>query len=485
MFIGIDIGTSAVKAILTDADCHPLGSASSALAISHPHPGWSEQHPEDWWRAVQTAVQALLDQHPGVTSHIRGLGLSGQMHGTVLLDRDDAVIRPAILWNDGRSAAQCLALQKYAPELANVAGVAPMTGFAAPKIIWLRAHEPETYARIHKLLLPKDYIGLQLHGEYVTDPCDAAGTWVYDEAARDWSDALCAATGVQRHWLPEVRDGSAIAGQLTANAAAALGLPPGLPVATGAADAAAGAVAVGAVSSGSGFLSLGTSGQIFVATGQYRAAPGRGIHSFAHCLPDTWFQMAAMLNGARPMSWFSEITGQSVGALLDQAESARTDRLPLFLPYLTGERTPHADSAIRGAFYGLGNATGRAEMMRAVLDAIAYSFADARDAIQAVTPLPSVLLAIGGGSRSDLLLQTIADVLGQTIHRGTDAEVGPALGAARLSAMSVGALTLSDIAAPPPVSAVFSPQDNTRHASRLTAYRALYEALKTVRDLPR
>ena len=485
MFIGIDIGTSAVKVLLADADLSPLASASAPLAISHPRPGFSEQDPRDWWSAVRSALAELLQARPEARSFLRGIGLSGQMHGAVLLDGDRQVIRPAILWNDGRSDSECAALLHDAPGLAQIAGVLPMAGFTAPKLLWLRAHEPETWARIRHVLLPKDYIGMMLHGGLVTDPCDAAGTWWFDEAARRWSPELCAATATDPDWLPEVREGVDVAGLLSDAAAKTLGLPAGIPVAAGGGDAAAGAIAVGAVDAGAGFVSLGTSGQLFVTTGTYKAAPAKGIHSFAHCVPGMWFQMAAMLNGARPLGWFSDVTGVPVATLLQEAGTARLDLVPMFLPYLTGERTPHGDARIRGAFYGLENGTGRAEMTRAIVDAVAYSFADARDAIATVTPVPAPLLAIGGGSKSDLLLQTIADVIGTPLHRGEDSAVGPALGAARLAAVAAGAASLDDIGRPPVNTAQFTPHGTPRHVARLASYRALYEALKSVRDLPR
>ncbi|MFZ5962684.1 xylulokinase [Thalassococcus sp. BH17M4-6] len=484
MFLGIDVGTSAVKVCLTDRDRTPVATATEPLEISHPHAGWSEQRPEDWWKAVRAAMTRVLADAPQAATDTAAIGLSGQMHGAVLLGKDNQVLRPAILWNDGRSDVECRELAETAPELAAVAGARPMAGFTAPKLLWLRKREPDVYGQIARILLPKDYIGYCLHGGFVTDPCDAAGTWWYDEAARRWSDALCAATATDPAWLPEVRDGSDVAGTLTAQAAEMLGLPAGIPIAAGGGDAAAGAIVAGATAPETGFVSLGTSAQFFVTSDSFRSAPEQGLHSYAHCLPDLWFQMAAMLNGARPMSWFSEVTGVSVAQLLEEAATARTDRLPLFLPYLTGERTPHGDTRIRGAFYGLGNDTGRAEMMRAIMDAIAYSLADACDGVASVTKVPHPLLAIGGGARSDLLLQTIANVLGRTLQRGEAADVGPALGAASLAAVATGAAAVSDIGVAPKVTAVFEPEDDPRHADRLAAYRALYPALKSVRDMP-
>ncbi|MFD1341966.1 xylulokinase [Litorisediminicola beolgyonensis] len=484
MFLGIDLGTSALKLCLADGDLRVAGSASAPLTLSHPQPGWSEQHPDSWSQALRTALAALSENAD--LSKITAIGLSGQMHGAVLLDAGLRPIRRAILWNDSRAHQEAARLDRD-PDLARIAGVRPAPGFTAPKLSWLKTHEPEAYTRIAHILLPKDWLALGLHGARVTDPCDAAGTWWLDQAARQWSDTLCATTDTDPAWLPEIVEGTEIAGRVTASAAAEFGLPEGCPVATGGGDAAVGAVALGATKPGAGFVSLGTSGQLFLPTDSYRPAPEVGLHSFAHCVPETWFQMAAMLNGARPMAWFAEIVGESVPTLLSDAAEAGTDALPLFLPYLTGERTPHNDPAIRASFYGLAEGVTRGQLMRTVIEGIAYSFADAADAVRAATPLPETLLALGGGARSDLVLQTIADATGLTLARGDGAEIGPAFGAAKLAAAATGALSLPDLAEQPEITARFTPNPATaaRHADRLAASRALYEALKQVRDLPR
>lgn len=481
MFLGIDLGTSAVKVSLVGNDLQPLATTSVALTVSSPHAGQSEQDPADWRKATIQAVRALGAEAD--LSVVTGIGLSGQMHGAVLLGADDAVLRPAILWNDGRAAEICARLEAEHPHLATLAGVRPMPGFTAPKLAWLAEHERETWAKVARVCLPKDHIGLWLHGNHVTDGCDAAGTWWFDQAARRWSPELCAATATDPAWLPTPGNGTDIAGHLRPEAAETLGLPSGLPVAIGGGDIAAGAVSVGAVRPGRGFISLGTSGQLFVASDGFRTAPEAGLHSFAHCLPGQWFQMAAMLNGARPLSWFAGVTGQQVGALLDEAATATGD-IPLFLPYLTGERTPHGDSRIRGAFYGLGDATGRGEMMRAVVEAIAYAFCDGADAMRRTTDIPQPLLAIGGGTRSDLLLQTLSDATGLELARGAGAEAGPALGAARMAAVATGAATLDDLDQTPAIDRAFTPRaaHAARHAERLARYRALYHALKPLRQ---
>ncbi|MBS0124973.1 xylulokinase [Thetidibacter halocola] len=467
MFLGIDVGTSSVKAVLCDAALRTLSEASVPLGIAHPHPAWAEQHPDSWWQAAVQAVRALRISGP-----VRAIGLSGQMHGAVLLDASGDVLRPAILWNDGRAATDSAELSD--PVLERIAGVRAMPGLTAPKLLWLRRHEPELHARIAHVLLPKDFIGHRLHGRIVTDRSDAGGTWWFDQARGTWSDRLCAATATDPAWLPEVLAGDAVAGTLTSDAAQALGLPAGIPVAAGAGDAVAGAVAIGAVSDGVGFISLGTSGQLFVATGAYAAAPAQGLHSFAHAYPGLWYQMAAMLNGARPMAWFSEMTGAPLPVLLAEAAEADSRDAPLCLPYLTGERTPHGDAQIRGAFSGIGNGTTRGQMMRAVIDAIAYSFADAKAAVEAARPLPARLRVIGGGARADLLVQTIADVMCVPLDRTPDAAVGPALGAARLAARAVG----SEPPYETPEAQHFTPRDTPWHAERLAKFRALYQALK-------
>lgn len=486
MFLGIDIGTSAVKVSLLDDDLEEVASTASPLTTSSPHPGWSEQNPADWQRATIAALRSLGTDR--TLNGVRAIGLSGQMHGAVLLDAQGTVLRPAILWNDGRSGAVCAQLERDHPELSDLAGVRPMPGFTAPKIAWLAEHEPAIHARIAHVLLPKDHLGLWLHGGHVTDGCDAAGTWWFDQGARAWSDALCAATATDPAWLPRAINGTEIAGTLRPGPAEALGLPAGIPVAAGGGDAAAGAVSIGATEPGRGFISLGTSGQLFVCTDGYRAAPQAGLHSYAHALPDRWFQMAAMLNGARPMSWFSEITGTPVGDLLKQAEQAQASQakgeIPLFLPYLTGERTPHGDTRIRGAFYGLADATGSGEMMRGIVEAIAYAFCDAVDAMRQATEIPEPLLTIGGGTRSDLLLQTISDATGITLMRGKGAETGPALGAGRMAAVASGAAPITDLARSPETGTTFTPRPDQAayHADRLARYRALYQALKPLRD---
>ncbi len=367
-----------------------------------------------------------------------------------------------------------------APDLGQIAGVPAMPGFTAPKLLWLKAHDPDRHARIRKVLLPKDYVGLQLHGQCVTDPTDAAGTHWLDQASVTWSELLCTISATDPNWLPEIKTGNSVAGKLLPETADALGLPARIPVAVGAGDAAAGAIGIGATEDGDGFISLGTSGQMFVTTKSYRPNPESRVHAYAHTLPGLWFQMACMLNGARPMAWLSEILNRPIQDLLAEAEQAPPG--PLFLPYLTGERTPHGNTDIRAGFWGLGEDTTHGMMMRAVVEAIAFSFADAADALAAAGTRPAHLLAIGGGTRSDFLLQMIADVTQTPIGRSADADIGPALGAARLAQMAVTGEAPSRVARKPQVSTNFAPAPDgrARHAARLAGYRQLYPALQSV-----
>lgn len=477
MHLGIDLGTSAVKVCLLGADGEVVATASSPLTVSHPFEGASEQDCTAWWTATRQAVGSL---DPSLRRSVRTMGLSGQMHGAVLLDADRLPVRPVILWNDARATHQCDEILAAEPEAGKISGALPMAGFTAPKLLWLSRHEPHNHARIASVLLPKDYLGFRLHGLLVTDPSDAAGTSWYDEGARRWSERLCAVSATDPDWLPEIRHGTDVAGDLLSAPAEELGLPAGIPVATGGGDAAAGAVGIGAVSPGDGFISLGTSGQLFVTTSEYRPNLASRIHAYAHTIPGRWFQMAAMLNGARPMAWLADLLRRPIGDLLIEAEAAPQG--PLFLPYLTGERTPHGDTEIRAGFAGLGEATSQGSLMRSVVEGIAFSFADAVHALSQAGEMPETLLAIGGGTRSDFVLQTIADVTGCRIGRTGGADIGPALGAARMAIVANGEGSPTDVMTKPRVERWFDPRD--RHTedlrARLDGYRALYPALKSV-----
>lgn len=491
MFIGIDLGTSGVKAVLLDRAGDVRGSASAPLTASRPQPRWSEQAPQDWWQAARSALRALIAEAAGAgiaAASIEAIGLTGQMHGATLLDANGEVLRPAILWNDGRSDVECIELEHAVPELHAVAGNLAMPGFTAPKLLWVRKHEPEVFARIAQVLLPKDYLRYLLTGEFATDASDAAGTLWLDIAKRDYGDALLAACGLTREQTPRVFEGNQITGTLRPELAREFGLRE-VPVVAGGGDNAAGAVGVGIVRPGDAMLSLGTSGVYFAVSDGFRANPDSAVHSFCHALPHTWHLMSVMLNAASCLDFTAQLTGyESVAALLADAEAhanPQTDaRRPWFLPYLSGERTPHNNVNAKGVFYGMTPQTTRADLANATLEGVGFALLDGMDALHAAGLVPDSVTVIGGGSRSAWWTQMLADISGRALTLRAGGEVGPALGAARLAhlALEPGAV-LADVCPQPPVIAVREP-DAARHAwyreARRPTFGALYRALEPV-----
>lgn len=480
--IGLDLGTSAVKAVLLAADGTLRAEASVPLTLQQPQPGWSEQHPADWLAAADTAVQALRAAVPAADwAAVGALAIAGQMHGAVLLDATGQVLRPAILWNDGRSQAQCAELEQRAPALRRITGNQAMAGFTAPKLLWVAQHEPALFERTARVLLPKDWLGFMLTGVAATDTSDAAGTLWLDLHTRNWSDTLLAATGLGRQHMPVVHEGPEVVGTLLARWQAAWGLPAGVRVAAGAGDNAAGALGIGAVVPGQGFVSLGTSGVLFVTTDGPQPNPARGVHSFCHALPGTWHQMAVLLSAAASLAWLSGVTGTPAASLVAPLDGRPRAEAPLFLPYLNGERTPHADPGARGGFLGLQAATTRDDLAHAVLEGVAFAFADGLAALAEAGPVPPQLLAIGGGARSDAWLQLLADVLDRPVLRAEGAEVGPALGAARLGLLALG-LDRAEVLRAPPTGAAFTPvaAQQAVLAPRLARFRQAYAPLRAL-----
>jgi xylulokinase len=360
------------------------------------------------------------------------------MHGATLLDARGAVLRPCILWNDGRSAAQCAALTRDFPGLHAITGNLAMPGFTAPKLMWVREREPEVFARVATVLLPKAWLRLRLCGAKVEELSDASGTLWLDIARRDWSDAALAATGMRRDQMPRLVEGSAVAGELSAELVRRWGFRRTPVLAGGAGDNAAGAVGVGAVNPGDAFVSLGTSGVFWVTTDRFRPAPARGVHAFCHALPQRWHQMGVTLSAAASLAWWAGVTGRSEEALIAEVDADPGTGAAMFAPYLSGERTPHNDAAVRGVFAGLDAATTRASMTSAVIDGVCHAMRDAQLALASAGSEPREADLIGGGARSPLWAQRLADVLGITLHRVADSEVGCAIGAARLGRMAAG-----------------------------------------------
>ncbi|HYE01294.1 MAG TPA: xylulokinase [Alphaproteobacteria bacterium] len=482
MFLGIDLGTSGVKVVLVDGDQRVVGQAGAPLAVQRPRPLWSEQDPEDWWRATEAAMAALRAEHAAALAGVRGIGLSGQMHGATLLDNADRVLRPCILWNDGRSGAECRELEARVPELRAIAGNIAMPGFTAPKLLWVARHEPSVFARTAKVLLPKDWLRLRMCGIHASEMSDSAGTLWLDVARRRWSEPLIAATGLGPDAMPELFEGSAATGTLRPEVAAAWGVPAAAVVAGGGGDNAAGAVGAGVVRPGAAFLSLGTSGVVFVADDGFRPNPAQAVHAFCHALPATWHRMAVMLSAASCLSWLSQATGGAgEAALLAEAEAAAPDPRLLFLPYLSGERTPHNDPEATGALIGLTHATDRGALARAVLEGVALAFADGLAALEADGGRIERLSVIGGGARSLFWGGILADTLRRPLDYHAGGEIGPAFGAARLGRLAATGEDPAAICTAPPVAHTVEPQGgDDAAAERLDRFRAAYRALRPV-----
>lgn len=485
MYLGIDLGTSAVKALLLARDGSVVAQADSPLEVSRPHALWSEQDPETWWNAVNDAVSQIRQAKPDALAAVRAVGLSGQMHGATLLDADDTVLRPAILWNDGRSGEECTELEAAVPDARTLTGNIAMPGFTAPKLLWVRKHEPEVFEKVAKVLLPKDYVRLRMTGDYVSDKSDSAGTLWLDVAGRDWSDTMLEACGLDRSHMPALVEGSESSGILRGEVASAWGMDA-VPVAGGGGDNAAGAVGVGVVQPGQAFLSLGTSGVYFVASDTYRPNPDGAVHTFCHALPDAWHQMAVILSAASCLSWVTALTGaESEASLLEEVEAAQSqgnasgDRT-LFLPYLSGERTPHNDPHAKGVFFGMGHNTNRADLAKAVLEGVAYAFADGQDALLAAGTTIDEVTVIGGGARSRFWGEIIASVLNRPLTYRSGGELGPAFGAARLARLAVTGEPVEEVCTMPPIAEVVEPNEawRGRYTDGLQTYRRIYRDLK-------
>ena len=435
--LGIDLGTSSVKALLLEDDL-VVGTASAALAVHSPHPGWSEQDPRDWWEATCLCLDELKAAHGERFAAVRAIGLSGQMHGATLVGADGALLRPCMLWNDGRSTLQCAQLERDAPRLRDITGNAAMPGFTAPKVLWVREHEPEVFARIHKVLLPKAWLRWQLCGAFVEDMSDASGTLWLDVGQRRWSPELLAACGLTEEQMPALVEGTQHAGELKPEWVKRWGFARTPVIAGGAGDNAAGAVGVGATNAGDAFVSLGTSGVLWATTATFAPAPQRGVHAFCHALPATWHQMGVLLSAASALSWWSRIAGRSEAELLAELpERPQASALCSFAPYLSGERTPHNDTEVRGGFVQLASSTTRADMTLAVLQGVAHAFRDARDALAVAGTRIAEADVIGGGARSALWCELIASMLDAPLHQVDGSEHGCALGAARLARSAV------------------------------------------------
>lgn len=470
MFLGIDLGTSSLKIVLLDRHENLLDSVSESLTVQHPRPGFSEQAPQAWWQALQHAMQQLKSRQADALQQVCGIGFSGQMHGATLLDEHGEVLRPCILWNDGRSAEECHWLEQQA-DFVGITGNRVMAGFTAPKLLWVQRHEPAIFARIAHILLPKDYLRYRMSGDFASDLSDSAGTLWLDTARRCWSEELLVACNLSLGQMPILYEGNQVTGTLYDSLADEWGLPRNTPLVAGAGDNAASAIGLGVLQAGDGFVSLGTSGVIFSASEQYYANPQQAVHSFCHALPDRWHQMAVTLSAAASLSWFSALTSTPEAQLAQEAEQHDAGDV-LFAPYLSGERTPWNNPHVRGAFFGLASDSQRGNLARAVLEGVAFSLTDGYRALQQAGCAPNQMIATGGGARSQFWLQLIADLTQCRIIVPTYADVGAAFGAARLARLAIEPDALHHLNShSTPASAIIRPQPQAALQERYLRYQ--------------
>ena len=472
--VGIDVGTTGVKAIAVSPAGEVLARAEEEYPLSIPRPGWAEQDPEDWWRATERALAALGARD------VAGIGLSGQMHGLVALDAGDRVLRPAILWNDQRTAVECAEIEERIglARLIELTGNRALTGFTAPKLLWLRRNEPGVYARIAHVLLPKDYVRLRLTGERAIDVADASGTLLFDVARRRWSKDVLAALELSAEWLPPALESPEVSGATR----------EGIPVAAGAGDQAAGALGVGVDRPGPLSVALGTSGVVFAALPAFAADAEARVHAFCHAVPGGWHAMGVMLSAAGSLRWLRDAVapGEDYARLVDEAAAwpAGSEGLT-FLPYLAGERTPHADPNARGAFTGLTLRHDRGALVRAVLEGVAYGLRDSLELLRELGVRPESGRVSGGGARSELWLRIIASALGLPLER-TAVEEGAAYGAALLGGVAGGVFAdvHEAVATCVVVRETVAPEEDwlAPYASGYERYRALYPALRPLEE---
>jgi xylulokinase len=488
--LGIDLGTSELKAILMDPDGNVLAHAGTRLTIARLHSGWSEQDPEDWWQACLGALDQLRLNLPDAFAQVRCIGLSGQMHGAVLLGPDDRVLYPAILWDDSRAMPQAETLGREHPDFAEVTGSLPMAGLTAPKLLWLQEHEPAVFDAIDCVLSPKDYLRLRLSGERVSDVSDGAGTLWLDVANRQWFEPMVRATGLSLAQMPALVEGGAASAYLNAQAALRLGLPTGVVIAGGGGDNPVAAVGMGAVNAGDAFITLGTSAAIVAITDHAAGNPASAVHSFCHALPGRWYTMGAMLAGASCLRWVTRLTGAvDEQTLLDQVQATLPIQQavpltsPLFLPYLAGERTPHNDPLLRGGFMNLGHDCTPAMLAYAVMEGVGFGLLDALHAVQSAGANVQACALVGGGARSGYWAQLLANILEREVFTLHGSELSACIGAAKLGFLACGQ-GAELLQAGMPIKARYAP-DTAQHVvlqARYQKFRGLLAAAKKLHD---
>lgn len=477
MFLGLDLGTSAVKALLIDQDQAIVAESQSPLTVQRPHSAWSEQSPAEWLKACGDALDELAKAND--LSNVQAIGLSGHMHGATLIDAAGDVLRPCILWNDTRSSQEAAQLDAD-PVFRAVSGNIVFPGFTAPKLGWVKSHEPKLFDQVAKVLLPKDYLRLWLTGEYVSEMSDAAGTSWLDVGTRAWSDALLEKTGLSRDHMPALVEGAAASATLRKEICDRWGFDSGTVVAGGAGDNAATAVGMGVTAPGQGFLSLGTSGVLFAATSGYSPDAASAVHTFCHAIPDTWHQMGVILSAADALDWYGKMVGQKPSDLSASLGTLTEPGRTMFLPYLGGERTPHNDAAIRGSFIGLEHATDTQAGAKAVMEGVAFAMRDALGALQSTGTEITELTAVGGGSQSQLWLEMMATALDMSIRQPVAGDFGAAFGAARLGALALGADESFTATAAAQTTIEPNPKYSAAFADAYQRYSLTYQAIKSL-----
>lgn len=488
-FLGLDVGTGGVKAILVSRAGDVVAAATAPLSLHTPRPGWAEQEPEEWWQASRAAIRGVLERRP---ADVAAVGISGQMHSSVFLDRTGAIIRPALLWCDGRTTAECREIVERAggeAQLREWVCNPALEGFTLPKVLWLRNHEPVAFARLATVLLAKDFVRLRLTRAVATEPSDASGTLMFDPAGVRWSRPMMEAVGLSLSLLPEVGGSSDVLGRVTAEAAGLTGLPPGIPVVGGGADNACGAAGVGVIAPGEAVSSWGTSGTVLAPTAEARVDPGLRAHTFCHVAPGVWYVMGVVLSAGGAFAWYRDQVARELvdseqrdARLVEEAATVPPGAEGVvFLPYLQGERTPHRDASLRAAFVGLSLAHSRAHMTRAVLEGVCFALRDSVTILQELGMAPGYLLLTGGGAKSAFIRRLQADVFGlpvTTVNR----EEGPAYGAALLAAVGVGAF--ADLKAAAQCTLARTPLTNPDPVAH-REYQRLYQRFRVAASLTR
>jgi len=480
--LGIDLGTSCVKVILINDQQHIVASHSVPLTVSRPHPLWSEQNPEDWWHATQSAMLKLKQTHAKELMQLRAIGFSGQMHGATLLDKQGRVLRPAILWNDGRAMTQCQTLLQREPQAIEITGNLIMPGFTAPKVLWVKDNELNIFNQIDKVLLPKDYLRYKISGDYATDLSDASGTSWLNVSQRCWSDAMLAATELAQHHMPTLFEGNQITGTVTKTIAQHWGIPDDVVLVAGGGDNAASAISMNVTQPGSAFLSLGTSGVFFVADQQYRPNPQQAVHTFCHCLPGLWHEMTVHLSAAASLDWLAHIlNNQNIADLIQQAQQHESADTPIFLPYLSGERTPHNDPYARGVFFGMTHNTQAPHLVQAVLEGVAFAIAQGQQMMQSAGVTIDEVSVVGGGARSRYWGEILSAALQRPLVYRQASNVGGAYGAARLAWLAIhDTVDPLKAFASPPIDYIIEPdpQRVDQYVNKQPLFNELYQQLK-------